>query len=49
MEPSALLAEAKKGTFWAYACGVAYKIMTDYRVLGLEIDNYMVILLLIII
>lgn len=39
MEPDALLAEAQKGGFFSYAAGVAYQILTHYRVRGLEIDN----------
>ena len=41
MERSALLAEAEKGGFFSYAAGVAYQILTNYRVQGLEIDNYL--------
>ena len=41
MEGSALLAEAEKGGFFSYAAGVAYQILTNYRVQGLEIDNYL--------
>lgn len=41
MEPAALLAEAEKGSFFSYAAGVAYQILTNYRVQGLEIDNYL--------
>ena len=41
MEPAALLAEAEKGSFFSYAAGVAYQILTNYRVRGLEIDNYL--------
>ena len=41
MERSALLAEAEKGEFFSYAAGVAYEILTNYRVQGLEIDNYL--------
>ena len=40
MNKTALLKVAAEGGFWSYACGVAYKIMTDYRVSGLVIDNY---------
>jgi len=40
MEPDALLAEAQEGGFFSYAAGVAYQVMTHYRVRGLEIDNY---------
>lgn len=36
-----LLAEAEKGGFFSYAAGVAYQILTHYRVRGLEIDNYL--------
>ncbi len=42
MEPKALLEEANKGTFWSYAAGVAYQVVTNYRVRGLVIDNYQV-------
>ena len=41
MEPAALLAEAEKGSFFSYAAGVAYQILTNYRVQGVEIDNYL--------
>jgi UTP-glucose-1-phosphate uridylyltransferase/mevalonate kinase len=40
MEPKALLEEAGKGGFWSYAAGVAYQVVTNYRVRGLTIDNY---------
>ena len=40
MEPKALLEEAGRGTFWSYAAGVAYQVITNYRVRGLVIDNY---------
>ncbi|MDF7799785.1 sugar phosphate nucleotidyltransferase [Pontiellaceae bacterium B1224] len=40
MEREALLKEAMKGGFTSYAAGVAYQILTHYRVRGLEIDNY---------
>jgi len=40
MEQGALIEEAEKGTFFSYAAGVAYQVMTHYRVRGLEIDNY---------
>jgi len=39
MDPAALLAEAETGSFFSYAAGVAYQILTNYRVQGLEIDN----------
>ncbi len=41
MKRSELLAEAEKGGFFSYAAGVAYEILTNYRVQGLEIDNYL--------
>ena len=41
MERGALLTEAEKGGFFSYAAGVAYQILTNYRVQGLEIDNYL--------
>ncbi|MBN2417711.1 GHMP kinase [bacterium] len=41
MEPEALLAEAEAGGFFSYAAGVAYQVLTHYRVHGLEIDNYL--------
>ena len=41
MEGNALLAEAEKGGFFSYAAGVAYQILTNYQVQGLEIDNYL--------
>ena len=40
MEMEALKEEAEKGTFFSYSAGVAYQILTHYRVRGLEIDNY---------
>ncbi|MDD4871719.1 MAG: sugar phosphate nucleotidyltransferase, partial [Kiritimatiellae bacterium] len=40
MDRSALLEEAEKGGFFSYAAGVAYQVMTHYRVRGLEINNY---------
>jgi len=39
MEQQALLDEAQKGGFFSYAAGVAYQVLTHYRVQGLEIDN----------
>lgn len=41
MDPASLLEEAEKGGFFSYAAGVAYQILTNYRVQGLEIDNYL--------
>lgn len=40
MEPEALMHAAQQGGFYSYAAGVAYQVMTLYRVRGLEIDNY---------
>lgn len=41
LEKTALLAEAKTGSFFSYAAGVAYQFLTYFRVEGLEIDNYL--------
>jgi len=35
-----LLTEAESGSFFSYIAGTAYQILTNYRVKGLEIDNY---------
>ncbi len=40
MERAALQREAEAGGFFSYAAGVAYQVLTHYRVRGLEIDNY---------
>lgn len=40
METEALKAEAEKGGFYSYAAGVAYQVLTHYRVRGLKINNY---------
>ncbi len=40
MERDALLETARQGGFLSYAAGVAYQVLTHYRVRGLEIDNY---------
>jgi UTP-glucose-1-phosphate uridylyltransferase/mevalonate kinase len=40
MEANALLDEAQRGGFWSYIAGVAYQVLTHYRVRGLEIRNY---------
>jgi galactokinase len=40
MERAALLEEAESGRFFSYAAGVAYQVLTHYRVRGLEVDNY---------
>jgi UTP-glucose-1-phosphate uridylyltransferase/mevalonate kinase len=34
------LNEAQSGSYWSYAAGVAYQILTNYHVRGLVIDNY---------
>ena len=41
MVREALLAEAERGGFFSYAAGVAFQILTHYRVRGLEVDNYL--------
>ncbi len=40
MKRDILLAEAEKGGLFSYVAGVAYQVLTHYRVHGLEIDNY---------
>jgi UTP-glucose-1-phosphate uridylyltransferase/galactokinase len=40
MNRDLLLAEAQKGGVFSYIAGVAYQVLTNYRVRGLEIDNY---------
>ena len=40
MDPDLLLKEAESGGFFSYVAGVAYRILTHYRVRGLVIDNY---------
>jgi UTP-glucose-1-phosphate uridylyltransferase/mevalonate kinase len=40
MNQQALLDAAQQGGFFSYAAGVAYQVLTHYRVRGLEIDNY---------
>jgi UTP-glucose-1-phosphate uridylyltransferase/mevalonate kinase len=40
MNRELLLAEAQKGGIFSYIAGVAYQVLTHYRVHGLEIDNY---------
>ncbi|MBN1578181.1 MAG: hypothetical protein JW913_16595 [Chitinispirillaceae bacterium] len=39
MNRDALLAEAQKGGIFSYVAGVAYQVLTHYRVHGLEINN----------
>jgi UTP-glucose-1-phosphate uridylyltransferase/mevalonate kinase len=41
MDRNVLLEVARKGGVFSYAAGVAYQVMTHYRVRGLEIDNYL--------
>jgi UTP-glucose-1-phosphate uridylyltransferase/mevalonate kinase len=41
MDREALLAVAVEGGFASYAAGVAYQILTHYRVRGIEINNYL--------
>ncbi|MBD3422504.1 MAG: GHMP kinase [Chitinivibrionales bacterium] len=41
MNRDRLLEEAQKEGFFSYAAGVAYQVLTHYRVRGLEIDNYL--------
>ncbi|HEX7434074.1 MAG TPA: sugar phosphate nucleotidyltransferase [Anaerolineaceae bacterium] len=40
MNPKALMEEAQKGGYWSYVAGVAYQVLTNYRVRGLVINNY---------
>jgi galactokinase len=40
MQSSALLDVAQRGGFWSYIAGVAYQVLTNYPVRGLEIHNY---------
>ena len=40
MNRDELLAEAQKGGIFSYVAGVAYQVLTHYRVHGLEINNY---------
>src|SRR5512136_1041441 len=40
LEPRALLEEAQRGGFFSYAAGVAYQVLTNYRVRGLAIRNF---------
>ncbi len=40
MEAQALLKEAQEGGFWSYVAGVAYQVLVNYHVRGLEIKNY---------
>ena len=39
LEAKALLEEAQRGGFFSYAAGVAYQVLTHYRVRGLVIHN----------
>ena len=38
--PKKLLAEARRGGFFSYVAGVAYQVINNYSVGGLEINNY---------
>ena len=40
MDPDLLRKEAESGGFFSYFAGVAFRILTHYRVRGLVIDNY---------
>jgi UTP-glucose-1-phosphate uridylyltransferase/mevalonate kinase len=40
LEAKALLEEAQSGGFFSYAAGVAYQVLTNYRVRGLSIHNH---------
>ncbi len=40
MNSKALMEEAQKGGYWSYVAGVAYQVLTNYRVRGLVINNY---------
>ena len=40
LEARALLEEAQRGGFFSYAAGVAYQVLTNYRVRGLSIHNH---------
>jgi UTP-glucose-1-phosphate uridylyltransferase/mevalonate kinase len=40
MQLKALQEEAQSGSYWSYMAGVAYQVLTHYRVRGLVIDNY---------
>ena len=40
MDREVLLAQAETGGFFSYAAGVAYQVLTNYPVGGIEIDNY---------
>jgi galactokinase len=38
--PKKLLAEARRGGLFSYVAGVAYQVINNYSVSGLEINNY---------
>ena len=40
MDPPTLLSKAQEGSFWSYACGVAYEVRVHFDVGGLDVDNY---------
>ncbi len=33
--------EAQAGGFWSYAAGTAYRLLVDFGISGLSIDNYL--------
>lgn len=41
LRADALLEAARAGGFWSYGCGVAYRMLTNFRVGGLEVDNFL--------
>ena len=40
MRKKDLLEAARTGEFFSYVAGVAYKMLTDYQISGIVIDNY---------
>jgi galactokinase len=40
MQAQALLEVAREGGFWSYIAGVAYQVLTNYRVRGLVVRNF---------
>lgn len=38
--PAAPEQEAQQGGFWSYAAGTAYRLLVDFSVGGLAIDNH---------
>lgn len=41
MERQTLLSEAQRGRFFSYVAGVAYQVMSNFPIGGLEINNYL--------